>query len=56
MYKVKSFAYLVVFVATAFTYHFMDNQSPSETYLSSTELIQTNNSATTCTLPLLETK
>ncbi len=46
-YKVKSFAYLVAFVAIAFTYHITDNQTETNTYVEAAELIQTNTVSTT---------
>jgi len=45
-YKVKSLAYLVAFVAIAFTYHITDTQSENKTYTETAELIQTNTSNT----------
>ena len=46
-YKVKSFAYLVAFVAIAFTYHITDNQTETNTYVEAAELIQANTVSTT---------
>ncbi len=47
-YKIKSLAYLVAFVAIAFTYHITEKET-NNTYTETAELIQTNSSNTIST-------
>ncbi len=48
-YKIKSLAYLVAFVAIAFTYHITDSQTENKTYTETAELLQTNTNNTIST-------
>lgn len=51
-YKVKSLAYLVAFVAIAFTYHITDSNAEVNSYTETAELLQTNTTNTISTTTL----